>query len=423
MSEKEVRKFSVIDGVIKGKYTVPQAARLLKLSERQIQRLKRSVLLNGVDGVIHKNKGRKPINAPSAELEKKIVALKGSYEYEKANITHFSELLAEHEDINISYSSLYRLLAKNNIKSRRAHKKPKLHHSRKRRDCFGELIQTDGTPFDWFETGEKYSLHAYIDDATGIPLGLYMCKQECLLGYLEITRQMLTNFGIPVSIYSDKFSVFFPPTGTKLSLDEELAGKNAPETQYFRILNSLNIDLIPASSPQAKGRVERLWNTLQDRLITEFRIRKINNMEDANNFFPEFIKEFAKKFAVEPKSKDSKFIELVKKTNLDDLLVMQFSRVIDNSGTFTFYKKKFQVITNKIPPKTKVNVLISHKIGVKVAFDGKKYDVLSWDDLPTHNSSKDLNEMFKKTNYKLIDFAKDIMTQDAKKTSPLLASS
>lgn len=423
MSEKEIRRFSVIDGVIKGKYTIPQAARLLKLSDRQVQRLKRSVLESGVDGIIHKNRGRKPINAPSSELEEKIIKLKKSYEYEKANIIHFSELLAEHENINISYSSLYRLLDKNNIKSQRAHKKPKLHHSRKRKEHFGELIQTDGTPFDWFETGEKYSLHAYIDDATGIPLGLYMCKQECLLGYLEITRQMLTNFGIPVAIYSDKFSVFFPPTGTKLSLDEELAGKSVPETQYCRILDSLNIELIGASSPQAKGRVERLWNTLQDRLVTEFRVHKINNMEDANKFFPHFIKSFGEKFGVTPANKESKFIPLLKKTNLDDLLVMQFSRVIDNSGTFTFYKKKFQVITDKIPPKTKVNVLISHKIGVKVVFDGKKYDVISWDDLPTHNSSKDLNDMFKKTNYKLINFAHTVMSQDAKKTPPLLVSS
>src|SRR5574344_2129268 len=110
MSEKEIRKFSVIDGVIKGKYTVPQAARLLDLSDRQVQRLKRSVLKDGVDGIIHKNRGRKPSNAPTDETEKEIVRLKGSYEYEKANFTHFSELLSENENINISYSSLYRLL-------------------------------------------------------------------------------------------------------------------------------------------------------------------------------------------------------------------------------------------------------------------------------------------------------------------------
>ena len=95
-------------------------------------------------------------------------------------------------------------------------------------------MQTDGTPFDWFESGNKYSLHGYIDDATGIPLGLYMCETECLLGYLEITRQMLTNYGIPETIYSDKFSVFFPPTSTKLTVEEQLEGKTKPKTQFHR---------------------------------------------------------------------------------------------------------------------------------------------------------------------------------------------
>lgn len=108
-----------------------------------------------------------------------------------------------------------------------------------------------------------------------------MCESECLLGYLEITRQMLTKFGIPKSIYSDKFSVFFPPTSAKLTLEEQLEGKTQPKTQFFKILEELNIELIAASSSQAKGRIERLWNTLQDRLVTEFRVHKITTIEQA----------------------------------------------------------------------------------------------------------------------------------------------
>ena len=125
-----------------------------------------------------------------------------------------------------------------------------------------------------------------------------MCETECLLGYLEITRQMLTEFGIPDTIYSDKFSVFFPPTSSKVTIEEQLEGKNKPQTQFHRILDELNINLIAANSSQAKGRIERLWNTLQDRLVTEFRVNNITNIEESNTFLPQFLKSYATKFGV-----------------------------------------------------------------------------------------------------------------------------
>ena len=122
-----------------------------------------------------------------------------------------------------------------------------------------------------------YSLHGYIDDATGIPLAIYMCENECLLGYLEITRQMLTSLGMPEIIYSDRFSVFFPPTSAKISIEEQFNGKTVPETQFQKILSKLHINLIADDSSHTKGRIERLWDTLQYRLITEFRIHKKKN--------------------------------------------------------------------------------------------------------------------------------------------------
>ena len=423
MTKKDLKKYTVIQDCIDGVYTVPQAAKLLGLSDRQIQRLKKEVKLNGPQGVIHKNRGKRPNNAIEEDKIKRILDLKKSYEYEKANFTHFRELLEENENIKISYSCLYSNLHKNGVISPRKHKKVKLHHRRKRKAYFGELVQTDGTPFDWFECGKRYSLHGYIDDATGIPLALYMCESECLLGYLEITRQMLTNFGIPETIYSDKFSVFFPPSSAKLTIEEELQGKTKPRTQFFRILEELNINLIAASSSQAKGRIERLWNTLQDRLITEFRIHKISSIEKANEFFPDFIKSYAEKFGVDAEKQDSKFIELPKYVDLDMLLTTKFTRVIDNSGSFSFYNKKFQVITDKIPPKSKVTVLMSKKIGIKVEFQGKTYDVITCEDLPTNNSSKDLNAVFKEKQISNILFATYLLSLNAKETSPLLVSS
>ena len=421
MTKKDLKRYSVIQDCIDGIYTVPQAAKILSLSDRQVQRLKKEVISKGPQGIIHKSRGKISNNATNPETVKKIVELKKKYIYEKANFIHFQELLAEKENINISYSCLYSNLNKNGIKSPRKHHKKKLHHRRKRKSYFGELVQTDGTPFDWFENGSKYSLHGYIDDATGIPLGLYMCETECLLGYLEITRQMLSKYGIPETIYSDKFSVFFPPTSAKLTVEEQLEGKTKPKTQFHRILDELNINLIAANSSQAKGRIERLWNTLQDRLITEFRVNNITTIEDANDFFPSFMKSYAKKFGVKAEKTESKFIKLPKYVNLDTLLCAKFTRMIDNSGEFSFMGENFQVIAKDLKPKTKITVLMSKKLGIKAQYQEKIYDVLNYQELPNANTISDLQKAYKEKNTN-INFAIYLLTLDAKKTAPLLVS-
>ena len=421
MTKKDLKRYSVIQDCIDGIYTVPQAAKILSLSDRQVQRLKKEVISKGPQGIIHKSRGKISNNATNPETIEKIVELKKKYIYEKANFIHFQELLAEKENINISYSCLYSNLNKNGIKSPRKHHKKKLHHRRKRKSYFGELVQTDGTPFDWFENGSKYSLHGYIDDATGIPLGLYMCETECLLGYLEITRQMLSKYGIPETIYSDKFSVFFPPTSAKLTVEEQLEGKTKPKTQFHRILDELNINLIAANSSQAKGRIERLWNTLQDRLITEFRVNNITTIEDANDFFPSFMKSYAKKFGVKAEKTESKFIKLPKYVNLDTLLCAKFTRMIDNSGEFSFMGENFQVIAKDLKPKTKITVLMSKKLGIKAQYQEKIYDVLNYQELPNANTISDLQKAYKEKNTN-INFAIYLLTLDAKKTAPLLVS-
>lgn len=423
MTKKDLKRYSVVQDCIDGIYTVPQAAKILGLSDRQIQRLKKEVVTNGPEGIIHKSRGKISNNATSPETIKKIIKLKKEYIYEKANFIHFKELLEEKENINISYSCLYSNLTKNGIKSPRKHHKSKLHHRRKRKSYFGELVQTDGTPFDWFECGSKYSLHGYIDDATGIPLGLYMCETECLLGYLEITRQMLSNYGIPETIYSDKFSVFFPPTSTKLTVEEQLEGKTRPKTQFHQILDELNINLIAANSSQAKGRIERLWNTLQDRLVTEFRVNNITTIEKANEFLPKFMKSYAKKFGVKAEKPHSKFIELPKYVNLDTLLCAKFTRILDNAGCFSLFGEKFQVIASDLKPKAKITILMSKKLGIRVENNEKFYDVLNCEELPKGNTTKELHELYKAKGSSSMNFAIYLLTLDAKKTSPLLVSS
>lgn len=377
LKQKDLKRATLIEACIKGQCTVKQVANALGLSERRVKQIKREVKENGVKSIQHGNRGRKPKNTIPSETRKKILELRSSYEYEISNFKHFQELLKEHENIDISYSALYNILRNAGIKSPKKHRKPKLHHRRKRKECEGMMLQADGTPFDWFETGQKYSLHGFVDDATGKITGLYMCKNECLLGYLEVLRQTLENYGIPISLYPDKYSVFFPPkkVDDHITLEEQLNGREKGITQFGRIVEELGIEMFPASSPQAKGRIERLWETLQSRLVTEFRINHIKNVEEANIFLIEYIKKYNSKFAIEATNKKSVFLKLPKRYNLDELLCVKFERTIDNAGVFSINNSKFQILDKRLPPKTKVQIYLSQKIGMRVKANNKIYDV------------------------------------------------
>ena len=387
LKQKDLKRATLIEACIKGQCTIKQVASALGLSERRVKQIKKEVKENGVKSIQHGNRGRKPKNTISDETKKKILELRSSYEYEISNFKHFQELLKERENIDISYSALYNILRNAGIKSPKKHRKSKLHHRRKRKESEGMMLQADGTPFDWFGNGQKYSLHGFVDDATGKITGLYMCKNECLLGYLEVLRQTLENYGIPISLYPDKYSVFFPPkkVNDHVTIEEQLNGREKGITQFGRIVEELGITMFAASSPQAKGRIERLWETLQSRLVTEFRINKITNIDDANKFLLKYIKSYNSKFAIEPKNKNSVFLKLPKRYDLDELLCVRFERTIDNAGVFTIKNSKFQILDKRLPPKTKVQIYLSNKIGMRVKSNNKTYDVQ-----PLELISKDL---------------------------------
>ena len=377
LKQKELKRVTLIDACIKGQCTVKQVATALGLSERRVKQIKKEVRENGVKSIQHGNRGRKPKNTIPDETKKKILELRNSYQYEISNFKHFQELLKERENIDISYSALYIILINDGIKSPKKHRKTKLHHRRKRKECEGMMLQADGTPFDWFNTGEKYSLHGFVDDATGKITGLYMCKNECLLGYLEVLRQTLENYGIPISLYPDKYSVFFPPkkVNDHITIEEQLNGREKGITQFGRIIEELGIEMFPASSPQAKGRIERLWETLQSRLVTEFRINNIQSIEKANEFLKVYIKKYNSQFAVPATNSKSVFLKLPKRYNLDELLCVRFERTIDNAGVFSINNSKFQILDKSLPPKTKVQIYLSQKIGMRVKANNKIYDV------------------------------------------------
>ena len=422
-TDMDIEKLIVIQSVIDGKKTGKQASEKLNLSERQIWRLVAKVKNNGNNGIKHGNCFNRNPRFITENFKNKIKDLKLSDDYCDANFTHFQELLEERENIKISYSSLYKILTEKGIKSKKKHKGKKTHRQRKRKDHMGELVQADGTPFDWFKDGHMYSIHGFIDDATGQVLGAYMCEHECLLGYLEVLRQMLTNYGIPQCLYPDKFSVFFPAKAQKLTIEEQLQGKTEPTTQFKRIIDVLGINMFPASTSQAKGRVERLWETFQDRLITEFKLAKINTIEQANIFLKSYLKKYNKKFSVEPKSDKSYFVQVPSYLNLDLLLSIKLTRCIDASGSFTIKNKKFQILDNKIMPKTKVNIYMSQKIGIIAEHNNTKYKVICSDNLPNTYKNKTADKFFKEHSQELFTFALSLLTYDAKEKDPVLTSS
>ena len=376
MNEKENFKVAVIESCINGTMTVKVAAERLNFSERYVKKLKARYKKFGASSMLHGNCGKQPKHTISSDIKSKIWEIWNLPELEECNFTHFQEILEEDYSIKISYAPLYRFLKSKGAKSPRKHKKTKNHNRRDERPSSGELLQVDGTPHQFFYGDSKeYCLHGFIDDATHQVTGLYMCENECMHGYLEVTRQTFKNFGVPLALYADGSSIFFPKDN-KLSLEEQLAGITEPTTQYGRMMQYLGVDLIHAGSSQAKGRIERLWNTLHDRLRTEFRRHNITTVDEANEFLRTYIPKFNKKFAIEPKDKKSSFMELPKYVNLDYLLSVKYTRTVDVSNCISINGTTFVIDTKEILHKKKIEICISKRIGLKARFNDKWYKII-----------------------------------------------
>ena len=373
MNNREELKAHVVTCMIEGKMTVKEGAERLGLSERQVKRLKRRGKENGVTSVLHRNCGRKPKHTISPKKREKILAIKVLPVYEKVNFLHFQELLEREHKIIISYSALTNLLKKEGYESPGKHRKRKVKHQRRaRKERFGEMLQIDASLHQWFKEDDRYyTIHGSKDDATGTVTGLYMCENECMEGYMQIMRQTIRNHGVPHSLYADGLSLFF--STKEPTLEEQLAGKMVNKTQFGTMMETLGVHMIHARSSQAKGRIERQWGTEQGRLETEFAIRGITTPEQANAFFPEYIKLINARFAIEPASPVGMFMPKPKAINLDHLLAYKTTRVIDNGGCFSLDGTMFLCNIKEILPKATVTVLISKKLGVRLLHDGKLF--------------------------------------------------
>lgn len=366
-----------LTGLVSGKYTLSEASINTGYSVRWLSKLKQKYKQHGEDCLIHGNKFKVPHNKTSEDKKNRILALYAS-DYAGINFKYFLECLEDFEDIHISYSTLRKLFIEAGIRSPEAHKTKKtkkVHRPRLRRKCEGDLVQLDGTPFQWFSGDSNYyDLMGSIDDATGKITGLYMSKNECFYGYCEVFRQTIQRYGRPCEAYTDRAAIFCctPKNKKNLTVWEQLSGIHDKVTQWQRVLLELNVHQVLAWSPQAKGRVERMWRTVQQRLPFWFKQRGITTMEEANKALPDFIDYFNAHFAVASKSPISHWRPAP--DNLDDIMCAKIPRLTDSSGCFSFHSYKFEILHCSRSACKHITLCISER-GIEALVDDKYYPV------------------------------------------------
>jgi len=298
VSQRDIRRYELLRKVEDGKLTLRQVTEALGVSYRQAKRLKAKVMAEGLAGLCHGNRGRPPHNRGEEALRAQVLEL-SKERYFDFNDSHFAELLEEQEGIALSRETVRTWRRGAGVPPKRKHKPPKHRKRRPRREAEGMMMLWDGSPHRWF--GEEHPaccLMAAIDDATGQVLAAHFCPAETSWAYLKLLEQVVLRWGVPASVYQDRHGTL-KRNDDHWSLAEELAGRRAP-TQVGAALEALAITPIFALSPQAKGRIERLFNTLQDRLAACLRLAVLTEIAAANDFLPGFLQAHNDRFAQAP---------------------------------------------------------------------------------------------------------------------------
>ena len=344
MSRDELKRVKVLERILSLSMSNEEGAITLGISLRQLMRLKKKYISEGEAGLIHANTGRKPKHATTEDRYQQVIHLY-TEKYYGSNFCHFSDLLAEHESIILSPSSVGRMLQSVGIKSKKQKRRSgRKHPPRNRRTQAGMLWQTDATKYAWLENrGDIFTLHAAIDDATGIVTGAIFTLNECACGYSVVMIQGIEKYGIPLGLYSDRHTIFRSPN-EKQSIEEELNGEEIPLSNFGKAMQELNIEHIKACTPQAKGRIERLWNTLQDRMVVELRIRGITDMAGANKVLPELIAKHNERFSVIPQEEDNAYVALGKDICLNHVFSMRETRKTGGGNTISYKNNTYKPI-------------------------------------------------------------------------------
>jgi transposase len=365
LTPQQQHRLAVLTRLVARHCTAAEAAALLGMSERQVWRLKVAYQQRGATALIHGNRDRSTAWALTDNLREQVRSLVAE-RYAGCNDAHITELLAREHDIFLSRASVRRILRAAGSPAPHPRRAPR---HRRRRDRFaqvGMLLQIDGSPHLWFGPDQpRCTLLAAIDDATSTVVGAVFRAQEDAHGYLLVLRHVLTTRGIPDALYHDRHGIFQRNPHDRWTLEEEFAGAKDP-TQFGRVLVDLGIGSIPARSPQAKGRIERLWGTLQDRLVAELRLAGITTPEAVTaDFLSTYLERHNAAFAVPANDPGSAYRPLSPTLDLERLLSFRYGRTVNHDNTVQFNGQVFQ-----IPPGPRRRGYAKARVWVHALLDG-----------------------------------------------------
>jgi transposase len=334
MSQKEFQRVKVIENAAGGRLSVGEASRLLQLSERQVQRLKRRYRPDSVGWVRHGNRGR-PMPWALPLPQKQLILTLARGKYQGFNDSHLAEKLRAEEGLAVSRETVRRILRAAKLASPQKRRARQYRSRRPPRPRFGMMALTDASRHDWLEgRGPVLTLIGFQDDATGQILAAHFQREaENTVGYLRALHTMIATHGVPLSLYRDRHSIF-QRNDPHWTLAEQLAGKQAP-TQLGRALEQLGIEQIPAYSPQAKGRIERAWRTCQDRLVSELRLARATTLAQANAVLARFCADYNQRFARPAADSARDFRSLPRRFDLARCLALHYRRVVAADHTVT----------------------------------------------------------------------------------------
>lgn len=292
--------------------------------------------------------------------------------YMNTNDVHFCELLKEHHGLRIGRETLRSLLRAHGVLAKNRRRPRKYRGRRQRKEALGAMVQIDASCHEWLgPMFPKLTLHGGIDDATNHTWAVFE-DVECTFGYYNLAREIFGSHGLPLSLYSDRHTIFYSPETPSVS--EQMKGLNKHYTQFGRAMKELGIEMIPAYSPQAKGRIERLWRTLQDRLAVELQMEGFRDKAGAQNFLRGFLVRFNKQFALKPRLVEPCFRKSPRPHVLDDILCLKENRVVNNDHTVSYQGRILQIPKPKgwrTFAKKRVEVWERQDGKIKIALDGK----------------------------------------------------
>ncbi|OPY87720.1 MAG: Integrase core domain protein [Smithella sp. PtaU1.Bin162] len=354
MSLEEIRRLKVVQSAIDSRITQKAAATILGLSERQVRRLVKRVRDKGDNGVIHESRGRPSNRKLSDRIKRKVIFLYKK-RYGDFGPTLATEKLSEFDGIKISTETLRKWLIEEGLWEKRR-KRSIYRQWRPRRECFGEMVQLDGSHHDWLEgRGGKLVLMAYIDDATNTIYARFY-DYEGTMPAMDSFKGYVQQYGLPISVYLDRHTTY--KSSKKLTEWEAFAGIESL-SQFERALKELGVEVIHALSPQAKGRVERLFGVLQDRLVKEMRLRGIKRKDEANAFLGEYLPKYNEKFRVSPVNETDAHVRLPGYFDLDRYLCIKAQRTIKKDNTIAYEGRLYQLEASN-----------SKKVAVEERLDG-----------------------------------------------------